>query len=151
MRELHSYEELLELTRHEPTALFYFSTPDCGVCKSLKPKVISLVEEHFPKMRSYYINTEAVPEARGQFSVYSVPVVLVFFGGREYIREARNFGIMELGAKIDRYYSMMFPDEDEDAGAVDEGAEPADEDAEPVDESAGEERDNAQGEFSDAR
>ncbi len=125
MRELNSYEELLELTRREPAALFYFSTPDCGVCKSLKPKVISLVEEHFPKMSSYYIDTEAVPEARGQFSVYSVPVVLVFFGGREYIREARNFGIMELGAKIDRYYSMVFPDEGEGAGGAEDGTEEA--------------------------
>jgi len=113
MRELDSYAELVELMRREPAALFYFSTPSCGVCKSLKPKVIALVEEHFPHMRSYYINTEGVSEARGQFSVYSVPVVLVFFGGREYIREARNFGIMELGAKIDRYYSMVFPDEGE--------------------------------------
>lgn len=113
MRELDSYAELVELTRREPAALFYFSTPDCGVCKSLKPKVIKLLEEHFPKMRSYYIDTAAVPEARGQFSVYSVPVVLVFFSGREYIRVARNFGIAELGEKIDRYYSMVFPNEGE--------------------------------------
>ncbi len=108
MKELGSYDELIRLMQQEKAALFYFSTPDCGVCKSIKPKVISLVQEHFPLLKLYYINTEAVPEARGQFSVYSVPVVLVFFQGREYIREARNFGIMELGAKIDRYYSMMF-------------------------------------------
>lgn len=117
MRELNSYSELLELTRRERAALFYFSTPDCGVCKSLKPKVIALVEEHFPELRAYYINTDAIPEARGQFSVYSVPVVLVFFDGREYIREARNFGIVDLGSKIDRYYSMIFPEEGETGDA----------------------------------
>jgi len=108
MRELNSYEELVSLTQQEKAALFYFSAPNCGVCKSLKPKVISLLEMHFPEMHSYYIDTEAMPEARGQFSVYSIPVVLVYFTGKEFIREARNFGIMELGAKIERYYSMVY-------------------------------------------
>jgi len=108
MEEIDSYEELIHVMRREKAALFYFSAPDCGVCKSIKPKVISLVRDHFPRLKLYYIDSEALPEARGQFSVYSAPVVLVFFQGKEYIREARNFGIMELGAKIDRYYSMMF-------------------------------------------
>jgi thiol-disulfide isomerase/thioredoxin len=108
MKAIASYDELIQRMRQEKAVLFYFSTPACGVCKSIKPKVISLVQEHFPLLKLYYIDTEAVPEARGQFSLYSVPVVLVFFQGREYIREARNFGIMELGAKIDRYYSMLF-------------------------------------------
>ena len=46
--------------------------------------------------------------AAGHLSIFVVPAVLVFFGGRETIREARNFGIQELGAKIDRYYEMLF-------------------------------------------
>ncbi|MEJ5183621.1 MAG: thioredoxin family protein, partial [Rectinemataceae bacterium] len=62
---------------------------------------------HFPHLPMYYIDIEALPEARGQLSVFSVPAVLVYFDGKELIREARNFGIMELGAKIERYYTML--------------------------------------------
>lgn len=108
MEALESYARLKELVAAERAVLFYFSSPGCGVCKSVKPKVIALVQEHFPRLPMYYVDIEAVPEASGQLSVFSIPAVLVFFEGRETIREARNFGIMELGAKIDRYYSLLF-------------------------------------------
>lgn len=108
MKTITSFEELQTRAREHKAALFYFSTPTCGVCKSIKPKVIHLVQEDFPSLGLYYVDTEAVPEARGQLSVYSVPAILVYFEGKELIREARNFGIMELGKKIDRFYSMLF-------------------------------------------
>ncbi len=88
--------------------LFYCSTPTCGVCSSIQPKIQKLMREEFPRMGLYYIDIEALPELRGQLSVYSVPAVLGYFQGKELIREARNFSIIELGNKIDRYYGMLF-------------------------------------------
>lgn len=111
LQTLHSYQDLLDRIRDEQAVLFYFSFPGCGVCKSIKPKVITLVEENFSKLGLYYIDIEAIPEAAGQLSVFSVPTVLVFFQGREQVRVSRNFGIQELGGKIDRYYSLLFGDE----------------------------------------
>jgi thiol-disulfide isomerase/thioredoxin len=108
MDKLSSYKEIQEKTANEVAVLLYLSFPSCGVCKSIQPKVINLVRDHFPKMNMYYVDIDAVPEARGQLSVYTVPAVLVYFNGKETIREARNFGITELGAKIDRYYGMVF-------------------------------------------
>jgi thiol-disulfide isomerase/thioredoxin len=112
METLDSYARLKEIAEGEGAALFYLSTKTCGVCKSVKPKVMTLVEEHFPKLPMYYVDIEEVPEAAGQLSIFVVPAVLVFFAGRETIREARNFGILELGQKIDRYYEMLFGGED---------------------------------------
>ncbi len=108
MKTLTSYKQLLEVVRTDKAALFYLSFPSCGVCKSILPKVIKLAEDNFPEIRLYYVDIEAVPEASGQLSVFTVPAVLVYFQGKEMVREARNFGIQELGAKIDRYYSMLF-------------------------------------------
>jgi thioredoxin-like negative regulator of GroEL len=108
VKSVQSYNEITQLIQQNEAVLFYCSAPSCGVCKSLKPKVIELVQSHFPNLPMYYVDIDAIPEARGQLSVYSVPAVLVYFKGKELIREARNFGIMELGAKIDRYYSMIF-------------------------------------------
>lgn len=107
MKSIESYERMLELIAREKAVMFYFSTPTCGVCKSIKPKIIDLVAEDFPEMGLYYVDTEAIPEARGQLSIYSVPAILVFFQGKELIREARNFGIMDLGRKIDRFYDLI--------------------------------------------
>jgi len=108
MQSIASYDQMQDIVSHDKAALFYCSTPGCGVCKSLKPKVVALAEENFPAMGLYYIDLDAVPEIRGQLSIYAVPAVLVFIQGKETIREARNFGIMELGRSIDRYYSMLF-------------------------------------------
>lgn len=112
MQSLPTYRDLQDRIRDEPAVLFYFSFPSCGVCKSLKPKVATLVEDNFPRLGMYYVDIEAIPEAAGQLSVFTVPAVLVFFQAKELIREARNFGIQELGGKIDRYYSLLFGQED---------------------------------------
>ncbi|GEM_PF-46170 len=111
MKSIESYEQLRELVAREKALMLYFSTPTCGVCKSIKPKIIDLVAEDFPEMGLYYVDTESIPEARGQLSIYSVPAILVFFEGKELIREARNFGILDLGRKIDRFYGLLFTDE----------------------------------------
>ena len=108
MNAISSLQEFQELVFQEPAVLFYCSTPTCGVCASIKPKVIKLMNEAFPKMKLFYVDTENLPELRGQLSVYSVPAILGYFQGKELIREARNFGIMELAQKIDRYYGMLF-------------------------------------------
>jgi thioredoxin 1 len=108
MNTMSSLEEFQNLLSREQAVLFYCSTPTCGVCASIKPKIIRLMNEEFPKMKLFYIDIEALPELRGQLSVYSVPAILGYFQGKELIREARNFGIMELASKIDRYYGMLF-------------------------------------------
>mgnify|MGYP000863713322 CR=1 FL=1 len=111
MTPVASYQETLDHIANERAVLLYCSFPSCGVCKSIQPKVISLAEKHFPELKLYYVDIDAIPEARGQLSVFNVPAVLVYFDGREMVREARNFGIDELGGKIDRYYGMMFGEE----------------------------------------
>jgi thioredoxin-like negative regulator of GroEL len=108
MTEVSSYQEIQALADKNEAVLFYLSFPSCGVCKSIQPKVKKLVEDNFPRLPMYYVDIDKIAEARGQLSVFSVPAILVYFGGREMVREARNFGINELGAKIDRYYSMQF-------------------------------------------
>ncbi len=108
MQSINSLDQMHEIINRDKAALFYCSTPDCGVCKVLKPKVVALATENFPAMGLYYVDLDAVPEIRGQLSIFVVPAVLVFIQGKETIREARNFGITELGRAIDRYYSMLF-------------------------------------------
>jgi thioredoxin-like negative regulator of GroEL len=108
MKTISAFADLKDHIARETAVLVYCSLPGCGVCASLKPKVIEMAKNNFPGMGLYYVDIEAVPEARGQFSLFAVPVVLVFFQGKETIREVRNFGLDELGAKIDRYYSQLF-------------------------------------------
>lgn len=95
------------LSEHQ-AVLVYFSTPDCNVCKVLKPKVLELLETRFPRMAFVYSDVAQAPEVAAQMGVLTVPTLVVYFDGRESVRLVRNFSIGELAAAIERPYSMIF-------------------------------------------
>jgi thioredoxin 1 len=96
--------------RGHAAVLAYFSTPDCNVCKVLKPKVAALVAREFPRIRCVYVDCTASPLIAGQHRVFTVPTVLVFFDGREWLRMGRGLGLGELREALARPYGMLFGD-----------------------------------------
>jgi thioredoxin-like negative regulator of GroEL len=103
-----SFDELQNILKNKSAVLVYFSHDRCNVCKVLKPKVAELLEGNFSKMEMLYVNTEKLPEVAGQYRVFTVPTVLVFFEGKESLRYSRNFSISELAIAIERPYNMLF-------------------------------------------
>jgi thioredoxin 1 len=108
IEEIHTQEQFNLLTAAEPALLVYFSTDICNVCKTLKPKVESLIEEEFPLIKAVYVNSEKYPDIAGQHRIFTAPVILVLFEGRETLRKMRNVGINELRQELQRPYSLLF-------------------------------------------
>lgn len=106
--ELSSCEQLEALLSKYSAVLVYFSNESCSVCKSLKPKVEELVKLNFDKMLPLSINADSFPEITGQYRIFTLPAILVFFYGKETIRKVRNFSIKELDDDIKRPYSLLF-------------------------------------------
>ncbi len=100
--------EFQEVTITHKAVCFYLSTPECNVCKVLKPKVIEVIESGFPEINFCYIDLSEAKEISGQLSVFSIPTILVYFEGKETIRTSRNIHLEELRKQIDRYYQMIF-------------------------------------------
>lgn len=96
------------LIRDEAALLCYYSTDSCSVCKVLKPKVQELLEDRFPQMRSCYVDIDKSPLLSGQFRVFTIPTILVFFDGKEHARLSRNIGIGQLEENIARPYGLLF-------------------------------------------
>lgn len=103
-----SLEELQALVAREAAVLAYFSTPDCRVCQALRPKVAELLEREFPRLAGVYVDCGALPAAAGQYQVFSVPTMVVFFEGREWLRRGRSVGLAELRQEIGRPYQLLF-------------------------------------------
>lgn len=103
-----SFNDLIKLVEESPAVCFYLSTPECNVCKVLKPKVIEMLENDFPKIEFHYVNLNESKEIAGQLSVFTVPTILIVFDGKEIIRASRNIHIDELREQIERYYQMIF-------------------------------------------
>ncbi len=101
-------DEFLNISKTNIAVCFYLSTPECNVCKVLKPKIIEMIEMDFPEINFCYVDLNEAKEISGQLSVFSVPTILVYFESKETIRASRNVHLEELRAQIERYYKMIF-------------------------------------------
>ena len=107
-QQFDSLEALQQFLAAEAAVLVYFSTPECNVCKVLKPKVVGLLAERYPRVHFVYSDVARVPEIAAQMGVLAVPTLVLYFDGREAARFVRNFSLAELEAAIERPYSMLF-------------------------------------------
>ena len=103
-----SLDEFNEFVKNNGGAVTYFSTPQCNVCKVLKPKLKELLAEHFPEMKFAYVNTVEAEEMAAQNQVFTVPTILFHLDGREFIRKSRNVNLNILAEELERPYNMMF-------------------------------------------
>jgi thiol-disulfide isomerase/thioredoxin len=107
MEQIYSIEKLRDAIKNSPIVLVYFSAPYCNVCKVLKPKIIELFFK-YQEVKTIYVDLEQLKEASGEYSVFSLPTILVFIEGKEYLRESRNISLYEFEEKVQRYYSLFY-------------------------------------------
>ncbi len=98
--------DLGELLASKPLVLLYFSTPTCGVCQVLRPKIETLIAEE-PPWHFQYVNTEESLELAGQHLIFAVPTILLMADGREIGRFSRHFGMQELEEPVRRYAALL--------------------------------------------
>lgn len=72
----------------EPLVFLYIGQPNCSVCHSLKPQIESLLAP-YEDVKLIELDALEVPEVAESFDVLTVPVLLLFVEGREYLRKAR--------------------------------------------------------------
>ncbi len=85
--------------------ILYFSTDSCNVCKVLKPKIKEIVNK-YNNINFVYIDTEDYLEASANYSVFSVPTIIIIIDGKEYLRFNRNLSIENFSETIDRYFNL---------------------------------------------
>jgi thiol-disulfide isomerase/thioredoxin len=100
--------EIQNLITDKAAVLLYFYNDNCAPCVIIRPKVQVMVKDYFQNLDLRLINAEKFPATSAQYSVFSSPTLLVFFEGKEYIRESKNISISELHDKIERIYRMIF-------------------------------------------
>jgi thioredoxin-like negative regulator of GroEL len=106
MEEVHSLESINTTLAAEKLSLLYISRPNCSVCHALLPQVKGVLEE-FQDVRSVHADAEEIPEIAGEFSIFTVPVVIVFVDGKEMFRKARFVPIDELHSQMTRLVKML--------------------------------------------
>jgi len=106
--EINQLSEFQEAILNDAGLITYFYNDHCAPCKSLRPKVLEMVDQDFPKMKIVFINSEKHPEISASYGIFSNPTLLVYFDGKEYVRKSKYVSIPELKTAIERLYGMMF-------------------------------------------
>lgn len=105
-QHLSSLETIEEFIHDHQLASLYISRPNCSVCHGLLPQVEKLMMQ-YPKINLGHINVAEVEEVAGRYSIFTVPVLLLFVDGKEYIREARIVHTQLLNEKINKIYENI--------------------------------------------
>lgn len=108
MEGIYNLETLRELISEKPGVLLYFSNDMCSVCRVLKPKVEELLATEFPKIEARFIDIDKSPVLSGQYRVFSIPTILIFFDGKEQARLSRNISLHQLSESMARPYELIF-------------------------------------------
>ncbi|MCA1059849.1 thioredoxin family protein [Rossellomorea aquimaris] len=106
MEEVHSLEAIKSKLEAEKLVLLYISRPNCSVCHALLPQVEKVLEE-FKSVFPIHADAEEIPEVAGEFSIFTVPVLIMFVEGKEMFRKARFVPIDELQSQISRLIEML--------------------------------------------
>ncbi len=108
-QDINQIDEFNDFIKSNSAALVYFSTSECNVCKILKPKTLEFINYNFPLIKAAYVDCENGKGLAAQNRVFTVPAIVIFFEGKEFIRKARNFNFSDLYEELNRTYSLLFP------------------------------------------
>ncbi|MCA1064283.1 thioredoxin family protein [Rossellomorea sp. AcN35-11] len=106
MEEAHSLESIHASLAQEKMVLLYISRQNCSVCHALLPQVKGMLER-FQHVSSIHADADEIPEIAGEFSIFTVPVIIVFVNGKEMFRKARFVPIEELHTQMSRLVKML--------------------------------------------
>lgn len=107
-KDIFTVEEFESFIKDNDGAVIYFSTPQCNVCKILKPKLKEMLAEEFPEMKFAYVDCEQAKELAAQKQIFAVPTILFYLDGREFLRKSRNMNLNIVAEELSRPYEMMF-------------------------------------------
>lgn len=105
--QIQTIEQINSVINTGEPVLIYFSGENCSVCKVLKPKIEQEVIKNFPKFKLYEVETDIYKELTSQFTVFSIPTVLIFFDRKEFKRYGRNISIPLFIEELERPYNLM--------------------------------------------
>ena len=95
MEKIKTYDNLLAKIKNEEKFLLYIKSEGC---EANFPKVKEITDKN--NYTSYYIQTDEMAEAVGQLNLYTAPVVILFYNGKEIHRQARIIDFSELDYRI---------------------------------------------------
>ncbi|KGX92965.1 thioredoxin [Pontibacillus halophilus JSM 076056 = DSM 19796] len=107
MNHVQTIEAINEMKEQNDLSLLYISRTQCSVCHALLPQVEELLEEKYPSVAAVHVNADELPEIAGEYSIFTVPVMIVFAEGKEMFRKARFVPMEEFDQQLGKLKEAM--------------------------------------------
>lgn len=104
---MQSMEEINGVIKENLAVMLYFSAPTCNVCHALKPKLLEAIDENFKEFKIVSVDISIEQEIAANFSVFTIPTVLIFLDAKEFLRKSRHMSVDEVIKEIKRPYNVM--------------------------------------------
>ncbi len=97
---------ILEEINQNKLLILSFSAQDCGVCVAIEPRLNNILES-YKTIKNIHIRTESLPNASGEFMVFTVPTLILFAKGKEVHRESRIIDFKRLEFELARWHDYL--------------------------------------------
>ena len=104
---MNTIENIENTIKENLAVMVYFSAPTCNVCHALKPKLLDAVNTNFKEFKIVSVDISVEQEVAAHYSVFSIPTVLIFLDGKEFLRKSRHMSVEEVIREIKRPYEIM--------------------------------------------
>ncbi len=104
---MQTIQNINKTIKENMAVMVYFSAPTCSVCHALKPKLLEALDENFKEFKIESVDISQTEDIAPYFNVYTIPTVLVFLDGKEFLRKSRHMSVSEVITEIKRPYEIM--------------------------------------------
>ncbi|HLS09553.1 thioredoxin family protein [Lentibacillus sp.] len=101
--DLNTLAQVDDFIANHSLLLIFISRTGCSICHGLLPQVQELLD-NYPEIQMGHVNADHLEAIAGRFSIFAVPVVLLFVDGKEYLREARIVHMDLFKEKLSKIY-----------------------------------------------
>lgn len=105
MNFLNSIEKIKESVENNRFSILYITTEECGVCKSVYPKLLELIDK-YEHLNAMGCRTNEVEGVMGELMVFTIPTIMIFYEGKEVYRAERFIRFEELEEKLDFFSEL---------------------------------------------
>ena len=104
---MQTIENIENTIKENLAVMVYFSAPTCNVCHALKPKLLDALETNFNDFKVESVDISVEEDIAPHFGIFSIPTVLIFLDGKEFLRKSRHMSVDEVIREIKRPYEIM--------------------------------------------
>lgn len=88
---------------NKPIALIHFKSHGCSVCTAISKQLPARLKE-YPELPIGEIYADDFPQLRGEYLIFTAPVIILFVDGKEVFRSARFIDFQKLSKHLDGYF-----------------------------------------------